>query len=232
MIRVRRNENRGQANHGWLRSKHTFSFADYHDPAWMGFRSLRVINEDKVAPSKGFATHQHENMEILSYVIRGQLAHKDSMGNASIIEPGEVQLMSAGTGVSHSEYNPSDQDWTHFLQIWLLPSEKETTPSYQQTLFPLEVKNNKLCLIASPTGVDGSLTIKQDACIYLSVLEKTKRVSLEIKPNRHAFVQVISGSLHVNFCVLEAGDGALIWEEDKIDIFSAETAEFLLFDLA
>jgi quercetin 2,3-dioxygenase len=234
MITVRPAEDRGHFDHGWLNTYHSFSFADYHDPKHMGFRSLRVINEDYVAPGNGFGTHPHRDMEIITYVLEGALGHKDSMGNGSTILPGEVQKMSAGTGVLHSEYNNSPAQEVHLLQIWLLPEKRGITPSYEQKMFGREEKLNRLLLIASPDASDGSILIHQDAKLYGSVLESGKSVTHELAPGRHGWVQLVDGELTVNGQRLKPGDGAAFSEEAKVEIFSSgETeAEFLLFDLA
>lgn len=231
MINIRRSNERGYANYGWLDTKYSFSFSNYYDPRFMGFRSLRVINEDVIAPNQGFPTHGHADMEILTYVIKGELSHKDSMGNGTTILPNEVQRMSAGTGVLHSEYS-SPTDETHLLQIWILPEEDNLTPSYEQTFFAPEEKQGKLKLVASRAGTDGSVTIHQDVSLYSSILAKDEEVSHEIAENRHAWIQVIKGEIFLKGDVLSAGDGAAISEEKLLKIKSlADETEFLLFDL-
>lgn len=231
MINIRRSNERGYANYGWLDTKYSFSFSNYYDPRFMGFRNLRVINEDVIAPNQGFPTHGHADMEILTYVIKGELSHKDSMGNGTTILPNEVQRMSAGTGVLHSEYS-SPTDETHLLQIWILPEEDNLTPSYEQTFFAPEEKQGKLKLVASRAGTDGSVTIHQDVSLYSSILAKDEEVSHEIAENRHAWIQVIKGEIFLKGDVLSAGDGAAISEEKLLKIKSlANETEFLLFDL-
>jgi redox-sensitive bicupin YhaK (pirin superfamily) len=231
MINIRRSSERGHANYGWLDTFHTFSFNTYYDPEFMGFRSLRVINEDYIEPARGFPTHGHRDMEILTYIIRGELSHKDSMGNGTTILPNEVQRMTAGTGIRHSEYSsPADQ--THLLQIWILPEAKDLTPGYEQTRFPRDDKRGKLKLVASRGGKDGSVTINQDVSLYSSVLATGESVVFEPKAGRHVWIQLISGNLTVNGRVLEPGDGAAISDESQLEISaSADETEFLLFDL-
>lgn len=232
MIAIRKAEARGHAHHGWLDSYHTFSFANYYDPEYMGFRSLRVINEDRIQGGMGFGAHPHRDMEIISYVIEGGLEHKDSMGNNSIIRPGEVQRMSAGTGVVHSEYNPSKTDWGHFLQIWILPDRKGLPPSYEQKMYSDEEKRGKLRAIASRDGRDGSVTVHQDVELYASLLDVGQRVEHQLKPNRHAWVQVVKGAIALNGHSLTAGDGAAVSNETRLVFEAKKDAEFLLFDLA
>lgn len=235
MITVRRSSERGHADHGWLDSRHTFSFADYYDPAFMGFRALRVINEDRVAGGQGFPRHPHRDMEIVSYVLEGALAHKDSMGTGSTIRPGDVQRMSAGTGVAHSEYNASASDTVHFLQIWLVPSQRGIAPSYEQKSFSREDKSGRLRVVASPTGRDGSVTLHTDATLYAGVLEPAQSARLELAPGRHAWVHVARGSATVNGQRLSAGDGAGISGEAVVSVEgpeSGEAGEVLVFDLA
>lgn len=233
MIRVRRAEQRGHFDHGWLNTYHTFSFADYYDPENMGFRSLRVINEDWVHPGHGFGTHPHRDMEILTYVLEGGLAHKDSMGNGSTILPGDVQRMSAGTGVLHSEFNRSENDPVHLLQIWILPERRGISPSYEQKNFAREEKLKILRLLASNNGRDGSVKIHQDAQLYTSVLEPGNSVEYGLKPDRHAWLQVARGNVKLNGQELKQGDGAAVSEELKLKIDTgSEEAEILLFDLA
>ncbi|MBW4492904.1 MAG: pirin family protein [Oscillatoria princeps RMCB-10] len=232
MITVRKAEERGHANHGWLNSYHTFSFANYYDPAHMGFRDLRVINEDWVQAGMGFGTHPHRDMEIISYVLDGALEHKDSLGNGSIIRPGDVQRMSAGTGITHSEYNPSPSEPVHLLQIWILPAEKGLQPSYEQKMYSPEEKRGVFRLIASRDGRDGSVTVHQDMDLYATVLSAGERAVREIRPHRHAWVQVARGEIALNGAVLKAGDGAAISEENRLAVEAKDTAEVLLFDLA
>ena len=232
MITVRESKKRGYANHGWLSSQHSFSFASYRDPNHMGFHSLRVINEDKVQPKRGFGTHGHQNMEIVSYVITGELEHKDSMGNGSTIHSGDVQRMSAGHGIQHSEYNPSDAETVHFLQIWILPNEHNSTPSYAQKNFAKE-RINHLCCIASPNGQNGSLTIQQNAFLYACEMTEPNQVTHTFTQGRHGWVQVISGSIQLNNnIVLHDGDGASISNESLLQLTSTGNTHFLLFDLA
>lgn len=231
MIKIRRSKERGHANYGWLDTNYTFSFSNYYDPRFMGFRDLRVINEDFIAPDQGFPTHGHRDMEIITYVIAGELSHKDSMGNGTTILPNEVQRMTAGTGVLHSEYS-SPTDKTHLLQIWILPEEENLTPGYEQTYFAPEDKKGKLKLVASRAGTDGSVTIHQDVNLYSSILAKDEEVSHELAENRHAWIQVIKGEIFLKGDVLSAGDGAAISEETLLKIKSlADETEFLLFDL-
>jgi redox-sensitive bicupin YhaK (pirin superfamily) len=234
MITLRPADERGHFDHGWLNTYHSFSFADYHDPKHMGFRSLRVINEDYVAPGNGFGTHPHRDMEIITYVLEGALGHKDSMGNGSAIRPGEVQRMSAGTGVLHSEYNHSPAQEVHLLQIWLLPEKRGITPSYEQKTFGREEKLNRLRLVASPDATDGSVLIHQDAKLYGSILESGNTVTHDLAAGRHAWIQLLDGNLNVNGRELRPGDGAAVSDESKLEITSTgETeAEFLVFDLA
>ncbi len=234
MITIRRAEERGHADHGWLDTRHTFSFADYHDPAHMGFGDLRVINEDRVQPGTGFGTHGHRDMEIVSYVLRGELEHRDSMGNGSVVRPGEVQRMSAGTGVRHSERNPSPCEPLHFLQIWILPSEHGLAPGYEQKAFPAEERRGKLRLVASPDGGrDGSVTLHQDARLSIALLAEGERVRHEIAGGRRAWVQVARGELALNGARLRAGDGAAVEDEVALEIEGTSTpaAEVLVFDL-
>jgi hypothetical protein len=233
MIQIRRAGERGHFDHGWLDTNHTFSFADYHDPRHMGFRSLRVINEDRVAPGQGFGTHGHRDMEIVSYVLEGALAHKDSMGTGSVIAPGDVQYMSAGTGVRHSEYNASDSEQTHFLQIWILPDRDGHAPRYGQKRFERADKLDRLRLVVSPDGADGSIAIRQDAKLYASVLEPEKSVRLELSKGRHAWIQVLRGDLTVNGKKLSAGDGLAASDEPRLELTAGSgEVEFLAFDLA
>jgi len=231
VIALRKSQDRGHANHGWLDSYHTFSFAGYYDPEEMGFGTLRVINEDRVAPGMGFGTHPHRDMEIISYVLEGELAHKDSMGTGSVIRPGDVQKMSAGTGVSHSEFNPSAQNPVHFLQIWIEPNQRGVKPSYEQQAFSVEQKKGRLRLIASPNGADGSVKIHQDARVYASVLEGDDAVTYALPADRSAYVHVARGSVQLNGTALAAGDGAKINAEKEIRLSNGDGAEVLLFDM-
>src|SRR5215210_6500527 len=231
MEQIRRSGERGHANHGWLDSYHSFSFADYHDPRHMGFGPLRVINEDRVQAGAGFGTHGHRDMEIISYVLEGALAHKDSMGNGSIIRPGDVQRMSAGTGVMHSEANPSKEESVHLLQIWILPGKMGVEPSYEEKKFDDDGKRGRLRLVVSPDGSEGSVTIHQDARVYATVLDAAQQVTHELKPDRHAWVQVARGAIEVNGQPLKHGDGASISEERELTIIGKEPSEVLLFDL-
>jgi hypothetical protein len=232
MITVRKSEARGHANHGWLDSYHTFSFAGYYDPNYMNFRSLRVINEDVVSPGKGFGTHGHSDMEIITYVLEGALEHKDSLGTGAVIKPGEVQRMTAGTGIQHSEFNHSQTDPVHLLQIWLLPDTKGLSPSYEQRDFPLAQRRGKLRLVAARDARDGAVKVHQDVDLYAAVLDKDSRVSHALRPNRYAWVQVARGSVLLNGLTLENGDAAAVSDEAEVVIEAAEDAEFLLFDLA
>ncbi len=232
MITVRPATERGHANHGWLDTHHTFSFANYYDPAHMGFRALRVINEDRVAAGAGFPTHPHRDMEIISYVLDGAIEHRDSMGNGSVIRAGDVQRMTAGTGVFHSEFNPSRAEPLHFLQIWLLPNERGLTPGYEQRSFSLADRTNRLRLVASPDGAGDSVSINQDVSLYSSMLSADEQVEHELDAGRHAWLQVISGAVVANDNALAAGDGAAISEESLLRIRASEDAHFILFDLA
>jgi redox-sensitive bicupin YhaK (pirin superfamily) len=232
MIAVRKSAERGYADHGWLRSFHTFSFAGYYDPRHMGFGPLRVINEDRVDPGEGFGKHPHRDMEIISYVLDGELEHKDSMGNGSIIRPGDVQRMSAGTGVFHSEYNPSPSKPVHFLQIWIEPSEEGIAPSYEQKFFSPEDKRGRLRLLASRDGRDGSVKIHQDAALYATLVDGDESVTHDIAPGRKAYVHVARGSAIVNGQTLGAGDALKVERESKVEIGDGRQAEILLFDLA
>jgi redox-sensitive bicupin YhaK (pirin superfamily) len=232
MITIRPSEERGFANHGWLDTHFSFSFSDYYDPKHMGFRDLRVINEDRVSAGKGFGMHPHRDMEILTYIVEGELNHRDSMGRGAAIKRNDVQRMSAGTGVMHSEVNQSKEP-VHLLQIWILPEAQGLKPSYEDRTFSPEQKQNQLRLIASRDGRDGSTTINQDASVYASLLDSGKAVELALKPGRHSWVQLISGELNVNGSILSAGDGAAISGETNLRIAASQgTAEFLVFDLA
>lgn len=232
MIVRRPADERGRADFGWLDSRHTFSFGEYYDPRFMGFRALRVINEDRVKPGHGFPTHPHRDMEILSYVMEGELAHRDSMGTGSVIRPGDVQRMSAGTGVLHSEMNPSRTDPVHFFQIWLLPERRGIDPAYEQKHFERHEKQGRLRLVASRDARDGSVTINQDVDLYAGILAPHESARLEMRPGRHAWVQVARGSLSVNGTPLAPGDGAAVSEESALSFDAADAAELLVFDLA
>ncbi len=232
MLTVRKAEERGHANHGWLRSFHSFSFADYYDPAHVGFGPLRVINEDRVAPGQGFGRHGHRDMEIISYVLEGALEHKDSIGTGSVIEPGDVQRMSAGTGVQHSEYNHSPTGLVHFLQIWIEPNQRGVPPSYEQKRFTAEDKKGRLRLVASPDGAQGSVKIHQDAWVYASVLDDKDAASYSLPAGHKAYVHVARGAVEVNGQRLSAGDGAKISAETELRFGNAQQAELLLFDMA
>ena len=232
MITVRKSEARGHANRGWLDSYHTFSFADYYDRDYMNFRSLRVINEDVVSPGKGFGTHGHKDMEIITYVLEGALEHKDSLGTGAAIKPGEVQRMSAGTGIQHSEFNHSQTEPVHLLQIWLLPDTNDLQPSYEQREFPVAERRGQLRLVAARDARDGAVKVHQDVDLYAAVLDKNSRVSHTLQPNRHAWVQVARGAVLLNGLSLGKGDGAAVSDEAELTIEAAEDAEFLLFDLA
>jgi len=232
MIAVRKSAERGRANHGWLDSRHTFSFADYYDPQHMGFRALRVINEDRVHPAQGFGTHAHRDMEIISYVLEGQLAHRDSMGTGSVIRPGDVQRMSAGTGVRHSEMNPSPTESVHFFQIWLLPERQGIEPSYQQKTFEDADKRGRFRLVAARDGRDGAITVHQDVDLYAALFDSGDRASVTLRPGRHAWIQVARGEITVNGQVLDAGDGAAVSDETTLTVSASAPSEVLLFDLA
>ncbi|HEV2113923.1 MAG TPA: pirin family protein [Terriglobales bacterium] len=235
MIKVRKAEERGHADHGWLNTFHTFSFADYYDPANMGFRSLRVINEDWVQPGRGFGTHPHHDMEIITYIMEGALEHKDSMGTGSVIRPGEVQRMSAGTGVTHSEFNPSRTEPVHLMQIWLLPERSGIKPSYEQRDFPRDERRGKLQLVASGDAEDGALMIHQDAKLFATELAQGERVKHDLAPGRYAWLQVARGNVKLNGQELKAGDGAAVTSEPELVISAngdGKPSELLLFDLA
>ncbi|MGD2184039.1 pirin family protein [Lusitaniella coriacea] len=233
MIAIRPTNERGAVNLGWLDSKHTFSFGNYYDPNHISFASLRVINEDKVQPSKGFGTHGHKDMEIVTYVLEGKLEHKDNIGNSSIIRPGEVQRMSAGTGILHSEYNPSDEKSVHFLQIWIFPNQNKLEPSYEQKMFGEEETRGKLRLVGSQEGREGSVTIHQDVNLYATSLAKDEAVHYNTSSQRKVWVQVARGAVTLNNRSLETGDGAAISEEDSITLQGmTDGTEVLLFDMA
>ncbi len=232
MLKLRRSHERGYADHGWLKSFHSFSFAGYHDPLHMGWGNLRVINEDRIAPGTGFGTHGHRDMEIISYVLSGNLAHKDSMGNVKGIPPGDVQRMSAGRGVQHSEFNLAEGEQTHFLQIWIEPKEKSIEPGYEQKSIPEQDKRGKLRLIASPEGTHGSVTLNADASLYAGLFDGAEQAELALNPERKAYVFLIRGGLTVNEQTLEAGDALLVEQESLLHISQGQDAEVLVFDLA
>lgn len=232
MIQIRRADERGFADHGWLKARHTFSFASYHDPAFMDFRSLRVMNEDRIEPGMGFGTHPHRDMEIVTYVLEGALEHKDSMGNGEVLRPGEFQRMSAGTGITHSEFNPSDSEPTHLYQIWLLPDRKGIEPSYEQKRFDDGGMTNTLRLVASPNAELGSLAISQDARIFLAKLDEDVIVQHKLMPGRHAWLQVLRGAISLNDIALDTSDGASVSDETELKIGATTDAEVMLFDLA
>ncbi len=231
MLTIRHAEDRGHANHGWLDTWHTFSFSSYYDPAHMGVSNLRVINDDRIAPGGGFPTHGHQDMEIVTYVLDGALAHKDSMGNGSVIRPGEVQYMAAGTGVRHSEYNASRADPVHLLQIWLLPNQTGVAPRYAQQHFPAEAKRNRLALLVSPDGRDGSIATHQDALLFATLPDDGRVVTHQLAPRRSGYVHVARGKVRVNGTELGAGDGARIGAGGGVTIEGVDAGEVLLFDL-
>ena len=231
MITLRKSAERGHADHGWLHSQHSFSFADYYDPQEMGWGPLRVINVDRVEPGQGFGTHGHRDMEIISYVLSGELQHKDSMGNGTIIRPGDVQRMSAGTGVRHSEFNPSPKSQVHFLQIWIEPAALGIAPGYEQKFFPTEEKRGQLRLVASQDGREGSVTIHRDANLYATLLAPGDQVSHRFAAKRFGYVHVVRGAISVNGIRLATGDAAKIQAEDELTITADEDSEVLLFDL-
>lgn len=231
MLTLRRSADRGYADHGWLKSFHSFSFADYYDPKHMGFGPLRVINEDRVAPGAGFGTHGHRDMEIISYVLDGGLEHRDSMGNGSVIRPGDVQRMSAGKGVMHSEYNGSVDHSVHFLQIWIMPSVTGIAPGYEEKHFDAAQKRGRLCLIASPDAAEGSVSVHQDARLYAGLFDAGEQTTLTIAPGRLAYVHLARGSLQVNGQALEAGDALLLQGEPLVTLAQGLDAEVLVFDM-
>lgn len=231
MITVRKSDERGQADHGWLTTRHTFSFASYFDPNHVEYRALRVINEDWIQGGKGFGTHPHDNMEIITYIIEGELEHKDSMGTGSVIRRGELQRMSAGTGITHSEFNPSEKE-THLLQIWIHPERTGLDPSYEQKQLSIAQQPNELVLLASQTGRDGSLTIHQDMELHGAVLNSGAVVDYAIEPDRHVWVQVVSGGVSINGTPLVQGDGAALDGEARLTLSAMDECEILLFDLA
>ncbi|MBS4095295.1 MAG: pirin family protein [Sulfuricella sp.] len=232
MIRIRKHDERGHFDHGWLNTWHTFSFGDYHDPAHVGFSTLRVINDDRVAPGAGFPTHGHSNMEIITYVMQGALAHKDSMGTGSVIQAGDVQYMSAGSGVTHSEFNASAQEMVHLLQIWIFPKEKSLPPLYRQKHFSAADKRGKWCLIASPDGAAGSLEIRQDARLFAALIDSGTPLDYPVASSRRLWLHVAQGSVSLAGIELQAGDGAAVEGENAIRVESGSQGEVLLFDLA
>mgnify|MGYP003333317925 FL=1 len=232
MLIIRKSEERGYADHGWLKSFHSFSFAGYYDPQFMGWGNLRVINEDRVAPGMGFGKHGHRNMEIISYVLSGELAHEDSMGNIKGIPPGDVQRMSAGTGVTHSEFNHAKDQTTHFLQIWIEPNQLEIAPSYEQKSIPNANKDGKLCLVASSDGESGSVNISADAKMYAGLFNGNQTATLKLDPSRKAYVHLVRGSLEINNEKLNGGDALLIKDEPQLTFSNGKNAEVLVFDLS
>jgi len=231
MLTLRPSQERGFADHGWLKSFHSFSFAGYHDPQHMGWGNLRVINEDWIAPGKGFGTHGHRDMEIITYVLQGLLAHKDSMGNVKAIPPGDVQRMSAGTGVQHSEFNHAPSDTTHLLQIWIQPDVMGVAPSYEQTSFPDVAKQGQLCLVASSDGAQGSVKIHADARLYAALLDDGQTAELTLMPHRKCYVHLVRGTLSVNGLTLQTGDAAMLDDEPQVSLTHVQGAEVLVFDL-
>jgi quercetin 2,3-dioxygenase len=231
MLEIRRGVDRGRADHGWLKSFHTFSFADYSDPEWMGYGPLRVINDDRVAPGEGFGKHGHRDMEILTYILTGALEHRDSMGNGSVMRPGDVQRMSAGTGVTHSEFNPSNTEEVHFLQIWLLPEAQRLAPGYEQKHFSAADKRGRLRLIASRDGAEGSVVVHQEARVYAGLFDGAEHAELRLPPGRRAWVQLARGALSVDGVRLAAGDGARTAGPAQLTVHGGSDAEVLLFDL-
>ncbi len=232
MLTIRKSQDRGYADHGWLTSYHSFSFAGYYDPAHVGWGNLLVINEDRIAPGSGFGTHGHRDMEIISYVLAGSLAHQDSMGNGTVIPPGDVQRMSAGSGVRHSEFNHSKSQVTHFFQIWIQPHQTGIAPGYEQKTFSDADKQGHLRLLASPDGADGSLTIAADAAMYGGLLDGADTVAIPLNPARKAYVHLIRGSLTVNGVALQSGDAVLLADESRLTLTNPDQAEVLVFDLA
>jgi len=232
MITLRKSSDRGFADHGWLKSFHSFSFADYYDPQHMGFGNLRVINEDRIAPGTGFGTHGHRDMEIVSYVLEGALAHKDNMGNGTSIVPGDVQRMSAGRGVLHSEHNHAPNDTTHFLQIWIMPNVQGIAPGYEQKHFDEASKRGTLRLVGSPDGRDGSITLHADASMYAGLFDGDESAVLRLAPPRKGYVHVVRGSVHVNGQALGTGDAAMVSGEERVRLDAAKAAEVIVFDLA
>jgi redox-sensitive bicupin YhaK (pirin superfamily) len=231
-ITVRKSADRGVAEHGWLHARHSFSFANYYDPDYMGFHTMRVLNDDRIDPGEGFGTHPHRDMEIISYVVEGALEHKDDMGNGSIIRPHDVQRMSAGTGIQHSEFNPLPDQQMRLLQIWIQPNKTGIEPSYEQKSFPAEEKTNRLRLIASPDGEDGSVTINQDAKLYATILEPGSDITQPVDTRRHLWIQVVTGRLTANGEILETGDGAAVENAEELKLDGIEQSEVIVFDLA
>jgi len=231
MMNIRKSTDRGHANHGWLDTWHTFSFADYHDPNWMGFRDLRVINDDIVHPGSGFGKHPHRDMEIITYILSGELQHGDSMGNGRVIKPGEFQYMAAGTGVVHSEFNPSEKEAVHLLQIWILPDRRNAKPAYAEKKMA-DAAPGKLHLIASKTGRDSSISVNQDADLYLARFSESETVTHALKPGRHAWVHVAEGQVNINGNLLKGGDAVALSEEAKVELAGHGHSQVLLFDLA
>lgn len=231
MLTIRRANERGHANHGWLDSHHTFSFANYYDPAYMGFRALRVINEDRVAPQTGFGPHPHRDMEIITYVLAGAIEHRDSMGTVGTLRAGEMQRMSAGTGVVHSEMNRGDEP-LHFLQIWILPEKQGLAPSYEQKRFSVEERTGQFRLVVSPGGEDGAMRVHQDMRLYATLLDTGQRVEHRLAPGRHAWLQLVRGTATLNGMEIRSGDGVAVSGEDRLELTTDDTAEALLFDLA
>jgi redox-sensitive bicupin YhaK (pirin superfamily) len=231
MITIRKSSDRGTGRHGWLTTHHTFSFANYYDPKHMGFRDLRVINEDTVAPGRGFGAHRHDNMEIISIVMEGALAHRDSTGGEGVLRRGEVQRMSAGTGVVHSEFNGSQDEPVHFFQIWIEPERRDIAPGYEQKLFPDDERRGKLCLVVAPGSTDGALDIHADARVYSALLERGQSVEHDLAAGRGAWLQVARGTIDVNGVTLAEGDGAAVEDETSLTITARDAAEILLFDL-
>jgi redox-sensitive bicupin YhaK (pirin superfamily) len=232
MVDIIYSSTRGAADHGWLKTLHTFSFADYHNPEMMGFAALRVINEDWIEPGQGFDTHPHRDMEIVTYMIDGALEHKDNMGNGSVIRPGELQRMTAGTGVLHSEFNHSNEDQAHLLQIWILPEQNGLEPGYEQKLFPTEQKKNRWCLVGSRDGRDGSLTIHQDLNLYSTVLDEGVEIELALDKSRQGFLQLVRGSIEIDGEALDAGDAVTMRDEASLTVRALQDAELLFFDMA
>ncbi len=232
MIRIRKAEDRGHFNHGWLDTSHTFSFADYQDPDHMGFRKLRVINEDRVAPGMGFPTHSHRDMEIITYVLAGAVEHKDSLGNTGVIRPGDVQRMSAGTGVTHSEFNPSKKEPLHLLQIWIHPEKNNIAPGYEQKNFTQDQKRGKFALVASPDSAEGSVRVHQDVRLFAALLKAGEEAKISLKPRRYAWVQVALGAVVLNGQELKQSDGAAVSDEMALQFSAKKDCEILLFDLA
>jgi len=230
-MQVRKSEERGHANRGWLDSYHSFSFADYYDPKWMGFSVLRVINEDVIAPNKGFGTHAHHDMEIITYVISGELAHKDSLGNVEVLRAGEVQRMSAGTGIEHSEFNASKSTPVHLLQIWIEPNQLDLQPSYEDKIFTDEQKYNQWCLLVSSDTQQGTLKVHQNMMLYATKLSERNRLNYALKPKRSAYVQVVQGAVEINKQLLKTGDAALFEDGESIEVLALDDVELLLFDL-